>query len=163
MRCHEVQKNLDLFIRQELTPLVRERIEVHLSGCAGCRQELARLGKLEELLASAPSPPVPEGFAERVIERARREAVPVSTVASTERHVRERLGRRVRIAVGTAAALAGGLLLGIYLGTQTLGSALPATTKQADPLAGSGLGQLVEPGGDSLAQAYLALTTGGDG
>jgi hypothetical protein len=58
--------------------------------------------------------------------------------------------------------LAGGLLLGVYLGAQTWDSGPPAAIEQADPLAGSGLGQLVEPGGDSLAQAYLALTTGGD-
>ncbi len=118
---------------------------------------------MEELLVLSPLPPVPAGFAERVVDRARREAVPVSADVSTRHHVRKRLGRRVRIAAGTAVALAGGLLLGIYLGTQTWGSAPPATIEQADPLARSGLGKLVEPGGNSLAQAYLALTTGGDG
>ena len=163
MRCHGVRQKLDLFIRQELTPSLRERIKVHLSGCGRCREELVRLRRLEELLVSAPSPPVPEGFAKRVVERARRGAVPDSANVSARRQLRNRRGRRVRIALGTAAALAGGLLLGGYLGAQTWDSAPPAAIEQADPLAGSGLEQFVEPGGDSLAQAYLTLTSGGDG
>jgi hypothetical protein len=53
-------------------------------------------------------------------------------------------------------------MLGGYLGNQTWGGAPPSAVEQADPLASSGLEQLFEPGGDSLAQAYLALTAGGD-
>lgn len=162
MRCHEVQQNLDLLIRQELKPPVRDRIEVHLSGCGRCREELARLRRLEELLAAAPSPPVPDGFATRMVERVRRKAARGYADFSARRRVRDRLGRSVRIAAGTAAALAGGLLLGGYLGVQTWGSAPSRAIELTDPLAGSGLGQLVEPGGDSLAQAYLAMTTGRD-
>ncbi len=162
MRCHEVQQNLELLIRQELKPPVRERIEAHLSGCERCREELSRLRRLEELLAAAPSPPVPNGFAERTVERVRREVVGGYADFSARRRIRNRLGRRVRIAAGAAAALAGGLLLGGYLGAQTWGSGPPAAIEQTDPLAGSGLGQLVEPGRDSLAQTYLAMTTGRD-
>jgi len=163
MRCDEVRQNLDLLVRQELTPSVREKIEIHLSGCERCREELARLRRFEELLALAPSPAVPEGFVERVVERVSREAVPGYADVFARRRVGERLGRRVRIAAGTAASLAGGLLLGSYLGTQTWERVPPAAVEQADPLGISGLGQLVEPGGDSLAQAYLALTANGDG
>jgi len=163
MRCHEVRQKLDLFIRQELAPSLSEKIEVHLSGCGRCREELARLRRLEGLLVSAPAPPVPEGFAERVVERARRGAVPDSADVAARRRLGKRLGRRVQIAMGAAAALAGGFLLGGYLGAQTWGSAPPAASERADPLAGSGLGQLIEPGGDSLARAYLTLTSGGDG
>jgi len=163
MRCPEVRRSLDLFMRQEVTPLVRQRIEVHLGGCRGCREELARLRRLEELLASAPSPPVPEGFAQRVVARARYEAVPQSAEVSVRHRLRKQLGRRLRIAAGTTAALAGGLLLGGYLGAQTWDGAPPPVVEQADPVAGSGFGQLVEPEGDSLAQMYLALTAGDNG
>ena len=162
MRCRDVQQNLDLLIRQELMPPVRERIEVHLRGCPRCREELARLRRLADLLAAAPVPPVPEGFAGRVIERARHEALPDAAAVVVGRRVGRRLGRRVRIAASTAAALAGGLLLGGFLGNQTWEGAPPAGVAQADPLAESGLGQLAEPGGDSLARAYLALTADGD-
>jgi len=163
MRCREVRQMLDLFVRQELTPPVRETIEVHLGSCGRCREEFARLRRLEELLVSGPTPPVPEGFAQRVVERARREAVPHSAEVSVRHRLRKGLGRRVRIGAGTAAALAGGLLLGGYLGSQTWGNAPPAAVEPADPVAGSGLGQLVEPEGDSLAQTYLALTAGDNG
>jgi len=159
MRCQKVQQNLDLFVRQELAPDVQKSIKVHLSGCERCHGELARLRKLEELLASASSPPVPDGFARLVTERARREAVPDYTIAP--RRAGQQLGRNLRIAASTAAALACGLFLGGYLGIQTW--APPSAAQQADPLGGSGLGQFVEPGGDSLAQAYLAMTAGDDG
>lgn len=161
MRCPEVQQKLDLYARQELAPSARETIEDHLSRCDRCRQELGRLRRLEELLASAPSPPVPQGFAGRVVARARREPSPVRCPASIGHRARERFGHRVRIAVATAAALAAGLLVGSYLGFDTWQSdGRPAAVDAADPLTGSGLGQLVEPGGDSLAQVYLALTSG---
>lgn len=162
MRCREVQQKLDLFVGEELASSLQDRIAAHVSGCGRCRQELARLRKLEGLLAWAPCPPVPEGFAEKAVERARSEAMPGHAGFSAGRRLGERLGRRVQIAAGTAAALAGGLLLGSYLGSETWGEAPPAAVQRADPLAGSGLGQLVEPADDSLAHAYLALTTGGD-
>jgi len=163
MRCQRVQQNLDLFVRQELAPDVQKSIEVHLSGCERCRGELARLRRLEELLASAPSPPVPEGLVGRVIDRARREALSYGVVVFARRRFGQRIGHRLRIAVGTAAALAGGFLLGGYLGMQTWETSPSNAAQAVDPLAGSGLGQLAEPGGDSLAQAYLALTAGNDG
>jgi len=157
MRCHEVQQNLDLFIRQELMLPVREELEVHLSDCERCREELARLRKLAELLAATPSPPVPVGFAGRVVERARLGAVPDSAVV----HARRRIGRSLRVAASMALALAGGLLLGGYLGARTW-SGPPPAAQHSDPLGDLGLGQFVEPGGDSLAHAYLALTSGDD-
>lgn len=161
MRCDEVSQNLDLLIRQELAPPVRERIEGHLRGCGRCREELARLRRLEELLAADAYPPVPVGFAARVVARARRE-VPSDAAVAVPRTAGWRIAQRMRMAAGAAAALAGGLLLGGYLGTQTWNTA-PPSVRQTDPLAGLGLRQLVEPGGDSLAQTYLALTSGGDG
>ena len=163
MRCREVRKSLDRFLRQELTPSVREEIESHLSDCESCQAELVRLQRLEELLTAAPSPPIPEGLAERMLERARRDVASGIADVSIRHQLRERLGRRVRFVAGTAAALAGGLLLGVSLGNQTWDSVPSAAIEEGDPVAGSGLGLLVEPGGDSLAGAYLALTVGGAG
>lgn len=166
MRCPEVQQKLDLYARQELAPSAREGIEAHLSRCERCRQELGRLRRLEQLLASAPLPPVPQGFAGRVVAQARREPWPVRRPASIGHRAGERFGHRVPIAVGTAAALAAGLLVGSYLGFDTwraVGRQAPAgATLRADPLAASGFEYLLEPGGDSLAQAYVGLTTATD-
>jgi hypothetical protein len=70
------------------------------------------------------------------------------------------------LSAGTAAALAAGLIIGIFMGHETwppVGQqALDARTGLADPLAASGFEYLVEPGGDSLAQAYLGLTMATD-
>ncbi len=161
MRCPEVRQKLDLYACEELAPSAREKIEAHLSDCTACRQELARLRRLENLLAAAPLPPVPEGFAEQVVARARCEASPARGQVPSPRRLHERLRRRVRTIAGTAAALAAGLLLGCFLGLDTWQS--DARSAAADPLSGSGLGQFVEPGGESLAQTYLDLTTGSDG
>jgi len=162
MRCDEAQRNLDVFIRHGLTPMLRERIESHLSSCGNCREELARLRRLEGLLTTASAPPVPAGFAQRVVAKARCRAAASSATVSTRHRIRKRVGRRVPTAVGAAAALASGLLLGGFLGGQTLELTLPSAVEQADPLADAGLGQLVDPGGESLSQSFLAMTTGGE-
>ena len=143
MRCYEIRRSLERFVRREVAPSVRKRIEGHLSGCESCRNELARLRKLDALLATAPLPGVPDGFAARVVERARRAAVPSSAYVSARRSSHETLGRRARIAAGWAGALTVGLLLGGYLGIQTWETAAPSALQQTDPLASSGLGQLV--------------------
>ncbi len=163
MRCPEVQQKLYLLAGEQLASSDRERIEAHLSGCDQCRQELRRQRRLGELLASAPLPPVPKGFAKRVVSLARREESSARGSASVERFGPERFGHGVRIGVGMAAALAAGLLLGGYLGFDTWQSdGSPAAFVADDPLVDSGFGHLVEPGGDSLAQAYMALISGGD-
>ena len=166
MRCSEVQQKLDLFTTQELAPSVRARILTHLESCAECREALARLRRLGNLLAASPAPPVPEGFASRVVARAKEQ----QPVAATRRPAPTRSSRlawnRLRFAAGTAAALAVGLVLGMFMGHETwrpVGQqALDATTRPADLLAASGFDYLVEPGGDSLAQAYVGLTTATD-
>jgi hypothetical protein len=59
--------------------------------------------------------------------------------------------------------LAAGLILGVFMGHETwraVGQQPPdSTTRTDDPVAASGFEYLVEPGGDSLAQAYVQLTT----
>jgi anti-sigma factor RsiW len=164
MRCPEVRQKLDLYTQQELAPSIQEQIEAHLSRCERCQQELRRLRRLEELLASTQSPPMPEGFAERVLAQARSKVSPACGPTPTPHRPRRGFGGRLRTAIGTAAALAAGLLVGCYLGWDTWqGVGRPAVVDTTDPLAGSGLGQLVEPGGDSLTQTFLALTRGGNG
>ena len=166
MRCSEVQGKLDLFTTQELAPPVRARILAHLESCAECREALARLRRLRSLLTTSPAPPVPEGFAARAVARAKqRQAVAVRRPRSPRR--RSRLAsERIRLSVGTAAALAAGLVLGLFMGRETWrsGDQRPsaAASQLADPLAAAGFDYLFEPGGDSLAKAYVGLTTATD-
>jgi putative zinc finger protein len=165
MRCREVQHKLDLFVTQELTSSERERVAAHLGNCAECREALARLRRLEDVLAATPVPPVPEGFAARVVARAaEQQAVP------TRQPAQPRLARsprnRFRFTAATAAAMASGLLLGLFMGYETWRSGGPgprgAAGQSNDLLAASGFESLVEPGGDSLAQSYLSLTMAGE-
>jgi len=166
MRCSEVQQRLDLHATKELTHAVHQRIEAHLESCDQCREALARLRRFENLLTAAPAPPVPDGFAARVVAQAKeRQAI----VARSESMPRVRLWsvwKRFEFSAGTAAALAAGLIVGVFMGHETWRpvrqQGLTSATRPADPLAASGFEYLVQPSRDSLAQAYLGLTATSD-
>jgi anti-sigma factor RsiW len=166
MRCSEVQQKLDLFATQELTHSVRERIEDHLASCSECRQALAKLQRFEDLLTVSPAPPVPDGFAARVVAQAKERQAIVTRSGRMPRVSLRSRWERFEFSVGTAAALAAGLVIGVFMGHETWrpgGRQPPAVaTRPADPLAASGFEYLIEPGGDSLAQAYLGLTATSD-
>ena len=162
MRCSEVQQKLDLFATQELTHSVRERIEDHLESCAECREALAKLRRFEDLLTVSPAPPVPDGFAARVVAGAKERQAIVNRMGRMPRVSLRSRWKGLEFSAGTAAALATGLMLGLFMGHQTWRAAVhheQAPAAQAvDPLAASGFEYLVEPNGDSLAQTYLGLT-----
>jgi len=154
---------------------MRERVEAHLSACADCRRHLARQEGLTSLLTSLPKPPaVPEGFGDRLVAAAReRQAahrpVPGSlwrlrwlAPPGTATNLRSVPGL---VAVGRkaaqAAAIAGGLLIGILMGQQTWRSAHSSIAQQAaqpDPVAVYQLDYLTDAPDGSLVQSYLALT-----
>lgn len=160
MRCSEVQQKLDLYATKELTHAVRERIEAHLESCDRCREALARVRRFEDLLTAAPAPPVPDGFAARVVAQAKeRQAI----VARSEPVPPVPFWKRFEFSAGTAAALAAGLMIGVFLGHETWQTAAqhsPApSTQPGDVLVASGFDLLGESRGDSLAEAYLQLTS----
>lgn len=163
MRCEAVRNNLDHLIRGQLALEARERIEAHLKHCEDCRRHLGHQQRLAVLLASLPQPPaVPEGFAERLIDAARqrqasRQPEPASRWRRRWQTLTGPAGRRVT----QAAALAGGLLIGVAVGQQTWHSVHPPMsqpTVQPDPLAVYGLDYLTDAPGGSLVQSYLRLT-----
>jgi hypothetical protein len=67
---------------------------------------------------------------------------------------------------GIAAALAAGLVVGGLMGGDAWRTdrqqEIASANGLADPLVASGFDHLVEPGGDSLALAYLSLTRTSD-
>ena len=166
MRCDEVQQRLDLYATKELPHAVRERIEAHLESCDVCREALARVRRLEDLFTGSPAPPVPDGFAARVVAQAEERQAIVTSSSRMPRPSLRSTWKRFQFSAGTAAALVGGLLIGLFMGHGTwrsFGRQPPATaTRPADPVAASGFEYLIEPGGDSLAQAYLGLTAASD-
>ena len=167
MRCRAVQEKLNLYAAGELLPSVGAQIESHLQACPTCRKELAKLRQLETLLRAVTTPPVPEGFAVRVLAQAKERALAAVAPRPLARRGAllswERLGRWM----GATTALAAGLMLGVFMGHATWQAAGPqqpvAVAQLVDPLATSSFEYLIEPGGDSLAQAYLQLTSGPDG
>ena len=166
MRCSDVQRKLDLFATQELAQSVSENLEDHLKSCADCREALEKLRRFEDLVSASPTPPVPDGFAARVVAQAK-ERQAIVTRSDRMPRVSLRSGwKRFEFSTGTAAALAAGLMVGLFMGHETWKAAAQnpqaPTAQAAAPLAASGLEYLVEPGGDSLAQAYLGLTATSD-
>ena len=163
MRCRRIQEQLDAYLadgEHGLPAPDREQVENHLRTCKECRRELSRLRSLHRLLAETAVPPLPEGFAGRVVARAKtRQAAPVWSQRGA--------WQRLRLAAGSAAALAAGLALGAFLGNDVwqdvAGRRQAAAAQQADVLAGAGFGRIVVDDDDSLARAYLDLTFGRDG
>lgn len=96
MACSEGRK-LQEYLSDELSPQERACLEQHLGHCSACREELAQLRQLEQLLAElAPQSP-PRGFVCETLLRARHELAPT-------RHYRPVRGGLVA-ATGAAAAL----------------------------------------------------------
>ena len=165
MRCKQVQQKLDAYAANELTAAVREQVEGHLAACEPCRQAFACLQGLTVLLRSVPAPPVPEGFAGRVMTAARERTSarerPGTVPASPWRWWRS---VSVPMRLAAAAVLALSLSLGALMGWGTArgpAAGPPASTRvvQADPTAVYNLDSLAEAPSGSLAEAYLTLAS----
>jgi len=165
MRCQTVRQKLEAYADAEVTPQVRERINGHLRSCLGCREALARQKELEALVRSVSAPPVPDGFAGRLMARARLVGEVPRPVSRSGWNPFDRLEpQRLRMGLAATAALAAGLLVGVYLGRHTWQPSdqrLGGHTQmmQADPVAASGLGSLTGLGDNSLAEIYLGLAS----
>ena len=95
MRCEDVQQLLEGFVTGDLPLAARQTIQVHLAECSGCRTKLATIDDLAADLVGTQAPPVPWGFASRVMvaARQRRRAEPVAPWDLTPRKRRESAGR----------------------------------------------------------------------
>jgi len=73
--CLAVRELLPELAVGVLSPGDRYEVERHLSWCAGCRKESTELGQAAAIFAFALAPsPVPQGLAERIVDRVRRAA-----------------------------------------------------------------------------------------
>ena len=162
MRCEQVRQKLDAYAANELTAGVREKVENHLAACDACRQALARQRELAALLRGVPAPPVPEGFAARLMAAARERVSarerPVTAPASPWRWWTS-VPASMRLAA--AAVLVISLSLGALMGWDTArgGAAAPSASAQADPTAVYNLDFLADAPSGSLAEAYLTLAS----
>lgn len=161
MRCEDVLKQLTAFSSGELPADVRQAVQAHLAECAACRAALAEVDALAGVLAGAQAPPIPSGFASRVLAaaRQRQKAEPLAAwnlmrwwrLASAPMHA------------AAAAVLVIGLSVGLVLGWTSAPSAAQATTAaQPDPVDAYQIDYLGEAPSGSLADSYLTLVSATD-
>jgi len=159
MWCLTVKRKLNAFLDAEIPAAERARVEEHLRECASCRQALDRLRGIAATLAQLPAPPpVPDGFAERLMARAARRVKQAS-----HRPVGVRLWPSFSPAmrVAAAATLALGLGLGALMGWD-LSRTPPEPSRlaaAAEPNAVYGLDYLSEAPDGSLAGVFLTLAS----
>ncbi len=80
--CRTIQGQLGPYLRGELGREQTLRIQRHLEGCRECREALALEGILLDAVEAYPPLPVPEGFADRVMERWADEMTPTGAIYS---------------------------------------------------------------------------------
>ena len=165
MRCRTVQQKLDLYAGQGLARPEHEQMEAHLRSCPACQQALARQMRLQTLLQSVATPPISDRFAERVLARAGDWKTVTVQLPPSRRWEPGDARQRVQAALGMAAALAAGLLIGVFLARGTWHSVGESSVPgaQASSMAAVSLDRLIDPGDDTLAQTYLRLTSPRDG
>ena len=158
MRCDDALKRLTALAAGELPADVRQAVQAHLAECAACRAALAEVDALAGVLASGQTPPVPPGFAARVMAAARQwqEAQPLA-VWNLLRWWRL---TSVPMHAAAAAVLIVGLAVGLALGwTSTPSTARAATAAKAEAIAAYQIDYLSEAPSGSLADSYLTLVS----
>lgn len=161
MRCDEVKQQLKAFSAGELPAPVHRAVQAHVARCASCRAELLRLDALAGVLAGTQTPPVPPGFASRVLASARRrrqaEPVPAWDLLGWWRLA------SAPIRAAAAAVLIIGVIIGLAMGWAAAPSAgQTSTAARADPLDAYQFDYLGEAPEGSLADSYLTLVSATD-
>ena len=110
MRCGRIEKRLGAYLDGALPQSRAAEVEGHLARCEACRRRLEALQGLQALLGGFTTPPVPEGFALRVVAQARRDSRR-SSLANEPCPT-----MRLWLPVARATALAAAALLGLYVG-----------------------------------------------
>ena len=157
-----MQKHLPRYHDAELAPGARVEVEHHLATCPQCRAALAQLHDVAGHWANLASPPVPPGFAERVMLAARQRTARTAQRTSWLQEFRwwwreQTLAMRAAAtAVVVVASVTGMLLSGGFVPR-------PVSTSADGPTnAAFGVGEQLRvlsgaPDG-SLEQTYLAWT-----
>ncbi len=154
MRCARARSLLELSPPERLAPDERESLQAHLADCGECREVFERQLRLERLLAAATAPPPPEGLADRVM------AAAAVRVELPHRQSEPSRWAAAAVRAATAAAVAAGLLVGVYLGRETwqLAAGPPPAPAEHDLTRAYGLDYLAGGEEASLAGTYLRMT-----
>jgi len=158
MRCQTVQDNLNAYVRGKMRPDERSVMAAHLRNCPACRAALGELDPVATELVLGQTPPVPHGFAMRVMAAARRrQAAEVSVGWNPLRWWRL---TSAPMHAAAAAVLVIGLTVGSVLGWTSAPSAGQApAVAQVDPLETYDLDYLGDAPEGSIADSYLVLVS----
>jgi anti-sigma factor RsiW len=107
--CQGFEEDLSALLDDELAPERAAELRDHVAVCAGCRELLGRLVRVDSALSGAPARPVPASLRARL--EASLAADRQAGGAEPRRAVRAALGRRPWRAVGGMAALAAGVAI----------------------------------------------------
>lgn len=162
MRCETVQDNLIAFARGDSPPDERRALEAHLRGCPTCRLALGEVDPIAATLVRGQTPPVPGGFAARVMAAARRGQATEAFIGWNPLRWWRLTSTPLRAAA--AAVLVVGLTVGLVMGWTSMPSPAQApVAAQADPLEVYHLDYLGDAPAESLTDSYLALVSGHNG
>jgi hypothetical protein len=116
--------------------------------------------RLESLLLACEIPPVPQGFAERVLARVESPRVALPPTEALRTRKGSTSWRRASTMLGMAGMSAAGLLIGMLLGHQTWRPVGPGNDPPVPvrSVTAHGWDQWIDPGDDALALTYLLLT-----
>lgn len=84
MDCQAIREQLIDYVYSELAPEDWVRVEQHLQGCTGCREELAALQRVTTTLDQWQVPEPPAGLVERTMARIRTAAAEAPAVGGRE-------------------------------------------------------------------------------
>jgi anti-sigma factor RsiW len=74
MNCHKVLVRLHAYLDGEASGKLKLEIDEHLRECPSCRGQVEHIRQMGDVLDNLSVPPLPDGFAARVMERARKKA-----------------------------------------------------------------------------------------
>ncbi len=153
MLCEEVRARLNAYMDTELPETATQEIEEHLRACAGCNAALEQLRKADSLLDVDVPPPVPHGFADRVMAAANtKEQGPASSPVPLWPSL-------LRI----AAAVLIGLGIGGWMASDLWRDSEASTaTARIDVSEAYSLDALADAPNGSLADSYLSLASASD-
>jgi anti-sigma factor RsiW len=160
MKCEEVQKKLNDYKSGSLPAEIYRVVQAHITECRECSTLLSKVDTLAGALTGAQEPPIPTGFAFRVLAAARqRQKAETFAVWNLKRWWQ----LTPQMHAAAAAVLIIGLSVGLVMGwaAKPLVSQ-PSTVVQVDSLEAYQLASLGEESGGSLADSYLTLAMATD-
>lgn len=164
MRCKKAQRQLEAYLDGELTGRKRAGLEGHLTSCAECTRALEHARRLRRVMDRGATPPLPEGFQARLMDRARQRA---ANRGWSDKILRPfgwepamSTGMRAAVAAAVIVALGVGILIGRNMWREKHPQRAQSTElAQADPVEAYGLDSLAAPSGNSLTGAYVSLVS----